>query len=144
MSVCAGVEYWWLGACDRGARLRRFLCYFVHRNTCFDAMPNPDSLLDRIPNELLGMIKKCYDDDDLVGHVNFFQLTARTAAFYPNPGPLWEKLCRVNGLGRLPGREVETQTIDWFYIARECAAHAVECKHPGCGTARMTENGKPS
>lgn len=99
------------------------------------------SLLDRVPNELLILIKESFYQYDLVGHVNFYRLSPRTADLYPAPDDLfWERLCFMNGLGNLPFEDLEQS--EWFFVALDSAAHAVSCTRPGCGRARLERNGE--
>lgn len=103
---------------------------------------SPTNLLERLPNELLAMIK---DDigDDLLGNVCFYQLSRdlpRLAALYEDDEPPWELLCRMNGIGIL--ERDEDLGVDYRMIALETAEHALACTHPGCGVARLEDNGE--
>lgn len=107
------------------------------------------SVLDRLPNELLALIRDSFYKYDLVGHINLYRLTPRTASLYPAADdPFWEKLCYMNGLGRLPiweddeDDDGEPEPLDWFRIAFECGCHALTCTHSACGRARLEENGE--
>ena len=104
------------------------------------------TFLDRLPTELLQTIKFNIDDDDLVSHVHFYNLNDRIGALYdhafddPN-SVFWYTICRHIGLGCLPDDIHELGDVDWKDIAFKCVAHADVCTHPGCGVARLRENG---
>ena len=99
----------------------------------------PSNLMDRLPNELLADIREVYPTTDLVFHVRFYEVSGRTAALIDSDHNFWSRLCHANGLGRL-SHETSAE-LDWKQIAFDCERHARTCRHPGCGTARLTENG---
>ena len=60
------------------------------------------SPFDNLPNELLVMVKDAIDDDDLLTHVCFRNLSRRMASLYDTEdAAFWERLCRMNGIGLL-------------------------------------------
>lgn len=101
---------------------------------------SPSNLINRLPNELLAAIREVFPPSDLVYQVRFYQVSERTAAFYDSDDEFWLRLCRLNGLGSLchevPGY------MDWKRVALECERHTRTCEHPGCGAARLSENGE--
>ena len=52
----------------------------------------------------------------------------------------WERLCRTSGIGNTKSDQLVDS--DYQEIAFECAEHALECKHPGCGVFRLAYNGE--
>ncbi|GJE93231.1 hypothetical protein PsYK624_093900 [Phanerochaete sordida] len=92
-----------------------------------------------LPNELLLLILAHLDDTDLLQHVCYFKLCARTRACFARAAPgLWRRLVRANGLG-LNCLEKATEK-KWKKVAFECAEHAWACDDPECGVDRLEEN----
>ncbi|GJE99950.1 hypothetical protein PsYK624_162260 [Phanerochaete sordida] len=93
-----------------------------------------------LPNELLLFIKNDLGRD-LVAHVCYFKLCARTEACYDDvgaPSAFWKRLVRANGLGL---SQLETETVTcWRKIAFQCAEHAQACEHPACGERTLEDN----
>lgn len=85
-------------------------------------------LIDRLPNELLALIRGVYPASDLIYQVRFCQVSERTAAFSSSNDDFWWQLCRANGLGSLHNED----RVDWKQVAFDCERHARVCEHPGC------------
>lgn len=98
------------------------------------------NFMDRLPNELIAVIREMYPPTDLVFHVRFYQVSERTAGCYDADDQFWFKLCRVNGLGSMQSETPEF--MDWKQVAFDCEKHARTCLHPGCGIFRLSENGE--
>lgn len=95
------------------------------------------SLPDRLPNELLEIIRKDIGYD-LEGQVAFLKLSTRTAALSDYlPAAFWEELCRKYGLGISNAAEGD----GWRDVAVRCAEHVWSCTHPACGRARLRQMG---
>lgn len=101
-------------------------------------MSRRKGLLD-LPNELLMMIKHELDPYDILGNMCYYTLSARTKACYDDTTEdQWRQMVRANGLGLVTGED--TFDADWEAIAVECAEHAWQCTHPGCGVAQIQTN----
>lgn len=58
-------------------------------------------LLDRLPNELLLMIRGHGDKYDLIFHVRLYMLVPRLRPAYNADDKFWCRMCRMNGLDYL-------------------------------------------
>ncbi|GJE99929.1 hypothetical protein PsYK624_162050 [Phanerochaete sordida] len=100
------------------------------------------SLLD-LANELLLAIKAHIAPTDLLTHVCFLQLCARTQACYEGAAGVrgfWRALVRANGLGLNDFERDGERT--WRRVGVKCAEHAWVCADGACGVARLEENQK--
>ncbi|KAI0343510.1 hypothetical protein BDW22DRAFT_1177999 [Trametopsis cervina] len=109
-------------------------------------MPRPHCLLDTLPTELLEYIREDISDDDLRGHVVYYQsCPAVASAIYHKDDTieeekLWKRLCRLSGLSLLP--EEDPNTVSWKQIAFDTIDRDGFCSHPHCGGAQLRENAR--
>lgn len=101
-------------------------------------MRAPKNLIDRLPNELLAMIKADYDEYDIQAHVHYYQVSPRTAAFYDDGDEFWQQLCFMNALGYV--HDDEENSASWKDIAFEVVKHADNCWFRYCGTEQLEYN----
>ncbi|GJF00716.1 hypothetical protein PsYK624_170140 [Phanerochaete sordida] len=99
------------------------------------------SLLLSLPNELLLLIHDSIEPWDLLAHVCYHQLHARTRACYAKAymTDFWQNLIFYNGL-RITWRDVEPTETVWREAALRYAKHAWTCAQPACGRERLATN----
>ncbi|GJF00291.1 hypothetical protein PsYK624_165750 [Phanerochaete sordida] len=101
----------------------------------------PPSSLLCLPTELLLVVQDYFEPSDLVTHVAYYQLHARTRACYAtaNRTGFWENLLYDNGLRPLSS-DIDHSDPAWRQAAFDIAAHAHACAHPACGQERLARN----
>ncbi|KAI0785567.1 hypothetical protein C8Q75DRAFT_319588 [Abortiporus biennis] len=100
-------------------------------------------LFDKLPVELITLIKGSIPKSDLRTHVCFYQTCQMIADLYRSPGDdtedsFWESACILSGLGCLP-HEYPSE-VSWKTVAFDLIKNDGFCDHPHCGGTRLEDN----
>ncbi|KAI0785584.1 hypothetical protein C8Q75DRAFT_893793 [Abortiporus biennis] len=99
------------------------------------------SSLDKLPNELLTMIKEEIPESDLRTHTCFYNASSHFAALYGNEKNVerfFEKAYILSGLGISPDEDFTS--ISWVNLATRIIREDGFCDHPECGGNRLEKN----